>query len=207
MQLRGEAPVAPYGYTLRMRLSPPEIALSRLARAHQQFLDMMKEVTDEQASKWAAETAPPIKWHLWHMARWADYVQSLLAPVTAGEADHSNVGKQLWEALGIADDWGFEDRSLGTWGVGSQLSDEETQDLPLPALSKVVGYAKSCFETLERRFAQIDDGLFDTPFIDWHENDTTVGDATIGYLAHANRHLGMIEALRGVLGQHGTATV
>ena len=85
------------------------------------------------------------------MARWADYVQSLLAPVTAGEADHSNHGNQLWDALGIADDWGFEDRSLGTWGVGAQLSDDEAQDLPLPTLARVVGYARSTFEVLERR--------------------------------------------------------
>ena len=167
----------------------------------------MLEVSDAQASKWVSPTAPSIKWHLWHMARWADYVQSLLAPVTAGESDHSNVGKQLWDALGIADDWGFEDQHLGTWGVGSQIPVDEAQDLPLPALAKVVGYARSTFELLERRFAEIDDGIFETPFQDWHDNDTTVGDATIGYIAHANRHLGMVEALRGVLGQHGSATV
>lgn len=190
-----------------MRLSPAEISLSRLARCHQQFLDIILEVSDEMASVWNPPTAPSIKWHLWHMARWADYVQSLLAPVTAGESDHSNVGDQLWEALGIADDWGFYDRSLGTWGVGSQLSDEEAQDLPLPSINRVVGYARSTFEVLERRFGEIDDSIYETPFIDWHGNDTTVGDATVGYLAHANRHLGMIEALRGVLGQHGSATV
>lgn len=190
-----------------MRLSPAEIALSRLARTHQQFLDIIVEVNDDMASVWDPPTAPSIKWHMWHMARWADYVQSLFAPVTAGEADHSNHGNQLWEALGIADDWGFDDQSLGTWGVGSQLSDEEAQDLPLPSLQRVVGYARSTFEVLERRFAEIDDDVFDMPFIDWHSNDTTVGDASIGYIAHANRHLGMIEALRGVRGQHGSATV
>jgi hypothetical protein len=190
-----------------MRLSPPEIALSRLARCHQQFLDIILEVSDGMASYWNPPTAPSIKWHLWHMARWADYVQSMLAPVTAGETDHSRVGNQLWDALGIADDWGFDEQSLGTWGVGSQLTTEEAQELPLPGLARVVGYARSTFEMLERRFAEIDDGIFDLPFIDWHGNDTTVGDATIGYLAHANRHLGMIEALRGVRGQDGTATI
>lgn len=190
-----------------MRLSPAEIALSRLARCHQQFLNCITEVSDAMASAWNPPTAPSIKWHLWHMARWADLVQSLLAPVTAGEADHSDVGDQLWDALGIADDWGFDERSLGTWGVGSQMSDEEAQELPLPTLARVIGYARSTFEVLERRFAEIDDDTFDTPFIDWHNNDTTVGDAAIGYIAHANRHLGMIEALRGMRGQTGTATI
>ena len=156
---------------------------------------------------WLKPTAPSIKWHLWHMARWADYVQSVLAPVTAGEADHSNVGQQLWDALGIADDWGFEDQPMGTWGVGSQIAPEEAQELPLPELRKVAGYARSTFEVLERRFNEIDDGMFDTPFIDWNSNDTTVGDATIGYLAHAHRHLGMVEALRGLMDQNGTATL
>jgi hypothetical protein len=190
-----------------MRLSPAEIALSRLARCHQQFLDVMTEISDPMASAWDPPTAPSIKWHVWHMARWADYVQSLLAPVTAGESDHSNVGTQLWDALGIADDWGFDDRSLGTWGVGTQVSDDEAQALPLPSLGRVVGYARSTFEMLERRFAEIDDGIFEMPFIDWHSTDTTVGDASIGYIAHVNRHLGMIEALRGMRGQHGSATI
>lgn len=190
-----------------MRLSPAEISLSRLTRTHQQFLDIIVEVSDEMASAWDPPTAPSIKWHMWHMARWADYVQSLFAPVTAGEADHSNHGNQLWDALGIADDWGFDERSLGTWGVGSQLSDDEARNLPLPSLQRVIGYARSTFEVLERRFAEIDDGIYETPFIDWHGNDTTVGDATVGYLAHANRHLGMIEALRGMRGQTGTATI
>lgn len=190
-----------------MRLSPAEISLSRLARTHQMFLDIITEVPERMASAWDPPSAPSIKWHMWHMARWADFAQSMLAPVTAGEADHSNHGDQLWDALGIADDWGFDERSLGTWGVGAQIPEEQAQTLPLPSLQRVVGYARSTFEVLERRFAEIDDDIYDTPFIDWHDNDTTVGDVTVGYIAHANRHLGMIEALRGMRGQHGSATI
>lgn len=190
-----------------MRLSPPEITLARLTRCHQQILDGAGEMSDAQASTWPQLTAPSVKWHLWHMARWADFVQSILAPVTGGESNHSNVGQQLWDDLGIPDDWGFGERPLGTWGVGTQIPDEESRDLPLPDLSKVAGYARSTFETLESRLSEIDEDTFDLPFRDWHGNDTTVGDATIGYLAHANRHLGMIEAIRGVLGQTGTATI
>jgi hypothetical protein len=34
----------------------------------------------------------------------------------------------------------------------------------------------------------------------------TVGSAIVVHLAHSNRHLGMIECLRGVQGLRGTAT-
>jgi len=41
------------------------------------------------------------------VSRWSDIVQSTLFPVTNGESDLSNKGPELWEALAIADEWGF----------------------------------------------------------------------------------------------------
>jgi hypothetical protein len=57
------------------------------------------------------------------------------------------------------------------------------------------------------RVGVLDDRQFNAAFTDWHDNETTLGDALIGYIAHANRHLGMIEALKGVLGMQGSVTV
>ena len=68
-------------------------------------------------------------------------------------------------------------------------------------------YAEEAFALLEKRVAKLDDSMFNARFTDWHDNDTNVGDAMVGYLAHANRHLGMMEAISGVLGKDGTVTV
>ena len=181
--------------------SPSEILSSRLNRLNRQLLLVSSTLTEEEVSTWPTKTAPSCKWHIWHMARWADYVQSLLSPIVDEQTP------ELWEADGIEDEWGFDDIDLGMWNVGSGLGNENGQTLPLPSAVKVTSYAKKAFALLEGRVAELDNVQFDSPFTDWHDVDTSIGDAMIGYLAHANRHLGMLEAISGVLGKDGTATV
>ncbi len=187
--------------------SDSEIALRRLARVNGQLLEMVTELYDEQASTWVKPTAPSVKWHLWHMARWADLAQSMLAPVAAGDPDLSHRGDEIWDALGIGDEWDFGDTSLGNqWRTGTTVPNPDSASMPLPETAKVVGYARATFEVLERRFSEIDGTKYRERFVDWHDVESTTGDAMIGYIAHANRHLGMIEAIRGVLGLDGSAT-
>ena len=54
--------------------TPPKIVTSRLEKLDGQLIQAIDALTDEEASKWPTTTAPSCKWHLWHMARWADYV-------------------------------------------------------------------------------------------------------------------------------------
>ena len=93
------------------------------------------------------------------------------------------------------------------WGAGSGLGNKNGRSLPLPSLTEVRAYATKVFKHLEIRVGKFDEFSFNTPFTDWHDVDTSIGDAMIGYLAHANRHLGMLEAIRGVLGKDGSVTV
>ena len=181
--------------------TPSEIISSRLEKLDGQLLQVVDALTDEEASVWPATTAPSCKWHLWHMARWADYVQSLLSSVVDEETP------ELWEFAGVADEWEFDGVDLGMWGAGSGLGNENGASLPLPGVPKVKAYAKEAFELLESRVGKLDDSTFNAAFADWHDNETNVGDAMVGYIAHANRHLGMLEAISGVLGKDGTVTV
>ena len=181
--------------------SPAEIISTRLNKLNSQILQAVEVLTEEEASIWAAATAPSCKWHLWHMGRWADYVQGLLSPIFDTKT------RELWVSAGIADEWGFKGVDLGMWGAGSGLGNEIGQALPIPAVVTVRSYAKEAFDLLETRVAKLDDKSFNTQFTDWHDNDTSVGDAMVGYIAHANRHLGMLEALSGILGKNGSVTV
>ena len=181
--------------------SPSEIISARLNKLDSQILQAVDTLTEEEASTWPAATAPSCKWHLWHMGRWADYVQGLLSPVVDTKIP------ELWEFAGVAEEWGFEGVDLGMWGAGSGLGNETGQSLPLPAVSNVRSYAKEAFDLLEERVAKLDDESFNAQCTDWHDNDTSVGDAMVGYIAHANRHLGMLEALSGILGKDGSVTV
>jgi hypothetical protein len=181
--------------------SPSEIISARLNKLDSQILQAVDALTEEEASTWSSATAPSCKWHLWHMGRWADYVQELLSPVVDTKTP------ELWEFAGVADEWGFDGVDLGMWGAGSGLGNESGQSLPLPPVTNVRSYAKEAFDLLEKRVAKLNDESFNTQFTDWHDNDTSVGDAMVGYIAHANRHLGMLEALSGILGKDGSVTV
>lgn len=52
-----------------------------------------------------------------------------------------------------------------------------------------------------------DDQLLDIEIVDLYDERSTIADAIADATSHSDRHLGMIEALRGVLGNHGTVTV
>ena len=179
----------------------PEIILFRLQRLNGQLLATVDQLSEKEASTWPASTAPSCKWHLWHMARWADYVQALLPPVGLEE------NCEIWESEKFREKWGFTGIDLGMWGAGSGLGNENGRALPLPNLPEVRAYAAKAFDLLEIRVGKFDEPSFNTPFTDWHDVDTSIGDAMVGYIAHANRHLGMLEAISGVLGKDGTATV
>tara|TARA_B100000029_G_scaffold9842_1_gene10771 strand:+ start:235 stop:792 length:558 start_codon:yes stop_codon:yes gene_type:complete len=181
--------------------TPSEIVSSRLNRLDAQLLQAIDGLTEEEASKWPTDTAPSCKWHLWHMGRWADYVQALISPIVDEESP------ELWEFAGVADEWGFDGIDLGMWGAGSGLGNETGKYLPLPSLENVRGYAAEAFDLLEKRVARLDSVSFNAPFTDWHDNETNVGDAMVGYIAHANRHLGMLEAISGIFGKDGSVTV
>jgi hypothetical protein len=90
----------------------------------------------------------------------------------------------------------------GVTGTGTA----ESSKLRLPDMIRIVGYARSSFELCEMRFSQIDDGIFESNFYDWDGVRLQVGDAMFGHISHMNRHLGMIEAIKGVLGLDGSAT-
>lgn len=189
-----------------MHVSASAIALRRLTRANALLIEIVTGMYEEQASRWSAPTAPSAKWHLWHVARWSDIVQSNLLPVANGEADLANKGAELWDALGIPDEWELNVSSSGKHGGGTGSGNTEAVNLGLPNMIRVVGYARSAFELCEMRFSQIDEGLFESDFYDWDGVRIQVGDAMFGHISHLNRHLGMIEAIKGVLGLDGSAT-
>ncbi len=180
---------------------PSEIVVTRLEILNGQLIQAIEALTDAEISTWPTDTAPSCKWHLWHMARWADYVQSLLSPVVAEKTP------ELWEFAGVADEWGFDRVDLGMWGAGSGLGNENGQTIPLPSTPRVRANAMEAFDLLEKRVGMLDDATFNAAFTDWHDVETNTGDAMVGYIAHANRHLGMMEAISGVLGKDGSVTV
>lgn len=180
--------------------------LYRLRRVNQLLLAATSDVAEAQMSRWVAPTAPSIKFHLWHIARWSDSVQARIPGMTPVLARRLGERAEIWEARLLADAWGLVRRDLGESSTGMGLSNDASASLPLPDGKTVRDSAGEVFRAIEEAASAVSARQAVLICTDWYNRQISVEGALQNHLSHANRHLGMIEALRGVLGVRGTAT-
>jgi hypothetical protein len=145
------------------------------------------------------KTAPCIGFHLWHLARWADYLQEMI----------TDTGGQVWETEGLAGEWGLRGADLGFAETGMGLDDDASASLPLPRKDVLLEYARRAFAKADQTVGAMSEGDFHHKVPDRHQaewKEAEIGDAILSWFKHDNRHLGMIECMLGVQGLHGTAT-
>jgi hypothetical protein len=177
-----------------------------VAWVHSSVIRITEDLDEDIILRRAGPRAPSIAFHLWHTARWADVVQAHL-PGASPELERLGPGEEVWDSRAIAAAWGMA-MALGWKGAGTGLDDDESAGLALPDRAALVSYARSAFGAAEAMLGAIRDdelqistsNVFDDP--PW----PLVRHFTF-HLGHASRHLGMMEALRGVLGRKGTATI
>ncbi len=87
------------------------------------------------------------------------------------------------------------------------LPDDEAADLPFPRRDQLTTYLRGAYNDLEQAVGALDDDAMLALHDDLLGKQAPLADSLTRHLAHANRHLGMVEALRGLRGGHGTATV
>ena len=180
--------------------------IARIARAHAQVLQLTGDLP-ERALRWrAGPRAPAIRFHLWHLARWADKVQASLPTLTPELGGRLAAAEEIWAVQALAIRWGLTPGQLGDSDTGMGLDDEASAALPLPDRDELLAYARRAFATTERSLATIEAADLVAPCTDLYGNPNVVGDVLLSHLGHVNRHLGMVEALRGVQGMSGTAT-
>jgi len=150
--------------------------------------------------------APSIAFHAWHMARWDDRYQSVLPSWCGNQVDES---AEIWIADDVVGRWGLAGVDTGDFGgTGAGLDDEASAALPLPDATDLLAYMDATFGAFERTVRGIDDdGTLDLVVVDLYGERSTIADAIADATSHSDRHLGMIEALRGVLGDRGTVTI
>jgi uncharacterized damage-inducible protein DinB len=163
--------------------------------AHQRLLALVADLSEDQLRWRPGSHAPAIGFHLFHVARWAERDRQMIGG-----------GAQVWETEGLATAWGLVGIDLGPVGTAMGIGDEASERLVLPGRAVLVAYA-------EDAFAAIDDYVDGLTLADLQRKteapdtaDRVVQDVLLSHLAHDNRHLGMIEALRGLIGLKGSAT-
>jgi hypothetical protein len=94
---------------------------------------------------------------------------------------------------------------MGLRDTGTRMSDESAEEIRFPDQREVVGYARLAFAYVEEALELIPNDLWLAVAKGDPDADTTLDNALI-YLEHLSRHLGMIEAIRGLQGLTGSST-
>lgn len=169
----------------------------RMQEAYRWVREVVSDLTDEQLRWQPNPTTPSIRFHLFHIARWADHLHQLL---TGAE-------RQVWHTEAIARQWGLEDVELGFGESGAMIDDEVAMALRLPEREALLAYCDRVLAAADEALADIGDEQMSRLAIDFQGQPFPIGDGIADQLSHTGRHLGMIECLRGVQGLRGTATV
>jgi hypothetical protein len=162
------------------------------------LLALVDSLTDEQLSWTPNTTTPSVGFHVWHLARWADYLQEMI----------NGRGSQLWEQEGLAARWDMETSSLGYAQTGMSMDDKTAMTLRMPRKELLLDYARRAFAAAQQAVEGVGDDEFYKIFENLHGknwHDGQIGPLISTWLTHDNRHLGMIECLIGVQGMRGSA--
>lgn len=190
---------------------PANTTSAILARIYPQTLEralkLVDDLTDEQYRWFPNATTNSLGWNLWHLARWADRAQDNLRLWSPALRERFGSGGELWEDEGLAAAWSLNTLNLGWNDTGMEMEPEVAQKLPLPTRETLLDYACRSFTAATREVESLDE---DNLRIDYRsEIDGTtsnVESAVITWMTHNDRHLGMMECLRGLLGRTGSAT-
>jgi hypothetical protein len=168
--------------------------------AHTRLLTAAEGLPPEQFASSAGPSLHSVAWQLWHAARWDDIFASYL---------HRAFGRdpraQVWDRESLADRWSLAAGSLGRRDTGTEMSDEMAEAMQLPDQKEVVGYAKLAFAYAEEAITLATDDQLLARANDDPDADTKLDNALI-YVEHLSRHLGMIEAIRGLQASAGSST-
>jgi hypothetical protein len=85
------------------------------------------------------------------------------------------------------------------------MGDDASEALVLPPKDVLLEYVRAAFDALDTTLGLVSPRDLDTP-AGPPENASRLADFLFVFVTHDNRHLGMIEALRGLLGLSGTAS-
>ena len=176
---------------------------------HKAALALVGELSQEQF-RWRPTQGPQsIGWNLWHIARWDDYIAEVLLQQTPS-LSHLGPARQVWKERKIALRWGLDSVDLGLEDGGTSLTDLQAAAMTFPSKEAVIEYAEGAFEHLDAILPVLDDSLIPqvlpTVTTEAFPTHDPYGVTIMEMFRHACEHLGMMEAVKGMLGFRGSVT-
>lgn len=194
-----------------------------IQHTHGKLLAVTADLTDDQFAHQPSPTAPPIGWHLFHIARWADRLQASFANDATPLDAQSAHPAERWRIDGLASRWGLAPERLGLLETGAGMAVEDAVTVATLGKGVLLAYAQSTFAAADQVVGALDEEQLEAPRLSilpqlqvsptgqpYFSNDreVVVVSDLLFHISHASRHLGMIEALRGALfAVAGTASV
>ena len=167
---------------------------------HERLLTVSQNLSTEQFSWSAGPSLHSVAWQLWHSARWDDFFAAHL------QADFGRDPRtEVWLREGLGRRWSFASGSIGRRDAGTGMDDASAEEMRFPEQASVVDYSRLAFDFAISAISAIPDHELTIVAKDDPDGDTYLDNILI-YYEHLNRHLGMIEAIRGLQGLSGSAT-
>jgi uncharacterized damage-inducible protein DinB len=195
--------LGPVGFETQEALS--HLIARNYAIAHERALKVVDDLTDEQFAKPLHSSVHSVGWQLWHIARWDDRFAELLLEKLPELTKRHGAARQLWTAESIGQKWGLPAGTMGLRDTGTNMADEAADQVRLPAKEDVVDYARRAFAYSDEVTSSLTDPLLLMELPGDPDHDT-FGQNLMYWLDHVNRHLGMMEAMKGQLGLTGGVT-
>ena len=162
------------------------------------LIEMVQGIAEDNFCRQPSPVAPPIGWHIWHVARSVDTIQARISDT-----------EQIWIRDEMVTKFNLDPTTLGLGQNGGTMTHEDAARLPsILGKDQIISYAQAVFDLLSTRVGSL--SLDDLQTLHHIRDDRydSVLEQIIFHTNHGGRHLGMIEALIGVMfDREGTASV
>jgi len=147
--------------------------LGGFRQVHQDILKFVEELPDEQWAWQPHSSANSTAFYVWHLARWADYVQARLPEANPQLSQRLATRRQVWYVESLAAQWHLDPARLGEYEAGTEMGAASAQ-MRLPDKAVLIDYLRRCYALQEEALAVLDDELFQTHAI--RQIDRRLGD-------------------------------
>lgn len=173
---------------------------------HKVVLEFANELNDDQLLWRPRGYSTSIGFHLWHLARESDYLKAIILERTPQLVPEFGTPLEIWVKEGLAQKWGFPTGLNATVGTG--LSDEAVETLPIPRKEELVDYLQRSYDAVEEFVERLDERYpnFDDVDDELKKKLQNIRLNLLVFLTHDCRHLGMMECLKGLQTGFGSAT-
>jgi hypothetical protein len=186
-----------------------EHLLRNYARNQARVIELAGRLPETDFGRSVAPSIHSLAYQVWHVARWTDLFAWSLAQHDGQLRVVGYPGRaepvEIWVADDLAHRWGLPTGAMGRRDSGTSMDDVEADGLAWPARAELVDYATRAFELGQRIVAAIPEAALLEPAPGDPDGDSYAENILI-YSEHDSRHLGMMEAIAGLLGGSGSAT-